>query len=171
MHTNTLATVVYWIPRAPITTKRLTCFCLSSAVWGHIGAQSNKHNTLSMSLSGGIGRLSGRISVELVTDRCARTYTTIALTYTVLLTHITAVFKHTHIRTRSHSLTHSLTHSQSTSKIHPRAVRGCLYGLNNGARWRDIRNRHDLNNQSDMVGILSVTVRFMGAWMNECSDQ
>ena len=49
MHTNTLATVVYWISRAQITTTRLTCFCFSSAVWGHIGAHSNKHNTWPMS--------------------------------------------------------------------------------------------------------------------------
>ena len=47
IHTNTLATVVYWISRAPITTTILTCFCFSSAVWGHIGAHSNKHNTWS----------------------------------------------------------------------------------------------------------------------------
>ena len=65
---HTLATVVYWIPRAPtLTTKRLTCFRFSlTAVWGHNSADNSKRNTWSTSLSGGIGHLCGGILVELV---------------------------------------------------------------------------------------------------------
>ena len=70
MHTNTLATVVYWISRAQITTTRLTCFCFSSAVWGHIGAHSNKHNTWPM---GNISDRVMQISIENIKQICSIT--------------------------------------------------------------------------------------------------